>query len=207
MAYPTTPVIDDFNRANGGLGASWSGRINSGDNDPTIVSNVLDVPNASAVWAASFSNDQEAYLTVTALGGAADVAEVWCRITGEATTSPNGYVARTTFNGVGSINMELYKVTAATPVQLSTTFTGAFVVGNKFGIEAIGTQISFYQFSGGSWAQRVTATDATWASGKIGFFGTQNAANTHMDDFGGGSAITAGVYPLPSFARISYNTS
>ena len=62
--FPTTPVLDNFNRANGAIGANWGGYASAF----SIASNQLDVTaggfDTYTIWnATSFGADQEAYIT------------------------------------------------------------------------------------------------------------------------------------------------
>ena len=65
--FPTTSVLDNFNRANGAIGSSWTGQ---NDSSFTVSSNQL-ANNSSgldsfAAWSpASFGADQEAYVTLS----------------------------------------------------------------------------------------------------------------------------------------------
>ena len=61
--FPSSNVLDTFNRANGGVGANWSGSTSG----YSVASNRLDVGNgAPMLWnATSFGTDQEAFVTLT----------------------------------------------------------------------------------------------------------------------------------------------
>lgn len=66
--FPTTSVLDNFDRANGSIGSNWSGFPSAF----SIVSNQLDVTAAGwdtyAIWSSnSFGADQEAFITFTQL--------------------------------------------------------------------------------------------------------------------------------------------
>ena len=64
--FPTTGVLDNFNRANGGLGGNWN--IQSGS--PTINNdqmNLLSNSDSITFWKTAFGANQEAYVTLPAL--------------------------------------------------------------------------------------------------------------------------------------------
>ena len=67
--FPTTPVLDNFNRANGAIGSNWTGQ---NDSSFTVFSNQLAINSSGldsfAAWSpASFGADQEAYVTLSQL--------------------------------------------------------------------------------------------------------------------------------------------
>mgnify|MGYP001318641996 CR=1 FL=1 len=64
--FPSTPILDDFNRANGGIGNNWSGHTSA----YAISSNELDVAyntsDADIYWSSEpFGADQEVFVTLS----------------------------------------------------------------------------------------------------------------------------------------------
>src|SRR2546426_7508013 len=92
--FPTTGVLDNFNRANENpLGnGTWTNPWATGDGNLRILSNVVAVVSggfSDAYWsAASFGPDAEAFVTITTLGVTNDVYYLGVRAT---TGSVNGY--------------------------------------------------------------------------------------------------------------------
>jgi hypothetical protein len=94
MVFPTTPVLDNFNRANGALGANWTSPFNFGV-AAQIVSNAYSSPNGSgdAAWAATVfaAGPVEAYATIAGLPGSSQIMEVGFV---QDSTNGNGYTMR-----------------------------------------------------------------------------------------------------------------
>jgi hypothetical protein len=203
MAFPVNGVLDNFNRANATpMGGSWSGKIRSADVDLSINGNVAhanSAGNASAVWSPAVADDQEAYATVVT-ADVSDTSEVWVRLTSAGGAAPNGYRILFTDNGAGSDTLQLYRVNGGVFTQLGSTFTGTIASAQKIGIDAVGTTISAYSTTTGTWSTRVTATDSAWTTGSLAIITT---ANDSLDDFGGGAAVAAPVpVLLPTFNPI-----
>ncbi|MBN1453160.1 MAG: RHS repeat-associated core domain-containing protein, partial [Anaerolineales bacterium] len=62
--FPSTGILDDFNRANGAIGSNWGGEVS----EYSINSNALDVLQSGSsliLWQTSYGPDQEAYVTLT----------------------------------------------------------------------------------------------------------------------------------------------
>lgn len=184
MAFPTTSVLDTFDRADGGLGANWT--TGFGDGAPSIISNV--VGSGSAGWkgawytAASYGPDVEAFYTITA---SASTLSISVRGDGGG-ASWNGYV----FNCspvAGANNCTIYKVVAGAATALGANFTQAYTNGDGIGLSAVGTTITAYFSSGGgAYSSVTTRTDSTFSgSGNIGF--EVFDAAVRINDFGGGT--------------------
>jgi len=63
-AFPSTGILDDFNRADGSLGSTWSGSTAG----YAIASSQLSVGEGDVFWnAARFGVDQEAFVTLAAI--------------------------------------------------------------------------------------------------------------------------------------------
>ena len=70
-----------------------------------------------------------------------------------------------------------------------TSFVNAeYAAGDKVGASMIGTTITTYVYTGGTWNQVDTFSDATYASGKIGL-SSLGATPGRQDDFGGGTVV------------------
>jgi hypothetical protein len=70
-AFPTTDVLDDFDRPNGGVGSAWTGATTSYG----IVSHALYNAGGNAsvlLWGSPFGPDQEVYATLSAVDAGAD---------------------------------------------------------------------------------------------------------------------------------------
>ena len=64
IGFPSTSLLDSFNRANGAPGTNWSGSTSG----YAIASNRLDVGSGGALfWTSQFGPDQEAFVTLTTI--------------------------------------------------------------------------------------------------------------------------------------------
>ncbi|MBI1796658.1 MAG: PQQ-dependent sugar dehydrogenase [Candidatus Eisenbacteria bacterium] len=85
-AFPGTPVLDNFNRANGALGPNWTGTTTG----LSISSNRLVQSSGTAfpVWAGgAFGPDQEAYVTMAATSTTAPGQDLLLKIQGTDPTT------------------------------------------------------------------------------------------------------------------------
>lgn len=188
MAFPTTSVLDDFNRANTGPppSGSWTTDQYAFGLPGLKVSSNTCIPNSAfaAGWwsASSFAADQEAYITVATW---VDEIEVHLRLQTPGTAGVDGYI----LNIISSTNhWRIYRMTN----QATTLLTSGAITmssGDSIGFEAIGTSLTAYQKIGaGSWGTLGSTTDATYnTTGFIGLFA--NSASTVFDNFGGGAYI------------------
>ncbi len=201
--FPAAAVLDNFNRANGALGANWAGttaqtrfRVNANS------AQALGV--GGAVWwnaGAAFGASQEAYMTLTAIGASTSTLT---RTQGLLLKS-NGVDPATT--GGQAIEVRYVNDTTAAPDRVEvrtklsggswttvTTITSAtFATGNQLGarVRADGT-LTVYQNGIVVGTANVGATLAA-ATGRIGAsYSISDPANVNQigrfDDFGGGNA-------------------
>jgi hypothetical protein len=211
MAFPTTGVIDNFNRVNEDPlsdGGKWS--IGPDDFGGT---NNLRV-NGDACWmgtatsANGYRNDQdygpdcEVYCTIAAVPTTAILLFVRCVNIGAGTT--DGYAVY--FNFSGTDDALICRVDNDSLVGLGSAIVppAPFAIGDKLGLEVIGTTVAAYVFQSGSWTQLGTRTDGTYtAAGKIGLKLSDSGANAKVDDFGGG---TVGGGPVAPTIRVVQST-
>ena len=193
MAFPTTPILDDF----AGTLGNWT---NSQFGDGPLIINAGAVTGGAAlwgggVWTAGFGADCESYITYNVKPTASDDAVIWGRVTGSGGT-PTGYnLKMTAFTGA----WVLEKFVAGTPTTLASG-TQAIAVGDSIGISVVGaSQTAWYKASGGSWAVLGTGADtAITAAGQIGLEVFNNVQR--LDNFGGGT-VTA---PVKVFRAIPF---
>ena len=182
-------MSDDFNRANGGLGANWTSQVNTA---LAISSNHVIAgssgENEASYYNGAWSNDQESSAVFT-WGGTAYLG-VTVRASGTGGSFTCYY-----FLTDGSSYSELGKYVSGAQTILSTSFAHP-ASGSVVKIRAVGTAINIYDDGvaiGGS-----PFTDASIASGNPGIYDYDGGAFTaHIDDWngadvgggGGGSAI------------------
>jgi len=198
-AFPSTGVLDDFNRADGALGANWAGNTGT-DNFAILNQEVQVLLDGSVFWdTASFTPDQEAFITLTKM---------------EPTASEQALILK--FNGANNpVNnrAELIKVVyenANSSVQIWTkedrqdwvlqaAFGVSFADGDILGAraQADGT-VSVFQNGLLIGSRNLKAGPAPWSDalisggGQIGVWYTgidyaTTGVDARFDDFGGGN--------------------
>lgn len=194
MAFGDSGILDNFNRANGALGASWSSPVYSGDG-ALVVSGNQCTPNAAgfhdSAWGTSFSANQEVFATVVSKNANTDLMYLFARLVNLNGASLDGYILIITVAS-GTDTWEIRRIDNAVETTLGASFTQEIGAGDAIGLRCNGTSIeAWYRASGGSWTRLATRTDSTYnASGQIGL--GANTASTPLpvfDDFGGGVIV------------------
>ena len=164
---------DNFNRANGGLGAGWTA-ISDGALSISAKAVVGTNATAGAIRVAeAYGSDQSSQVQLTSAqltGGQWIGPAVRMQSAGQ-----NGYLGMYFWN-TGSPQLRLYKRNAGTWTQLGNSYSsGALASGTALQVVAVGTRISLLQ----NGVERVVATDASVAGGAPGIiaFGKAKADN------------------------------
>jgi hypothetical protein len=188
LAGPTA-AMDDFNRANGGLGANWAAVV--GWNAPVIDTNKVrgvggGVNQGAAYWAAnSFANDQYSEATLT------DVTTSYAGLCVRMQPGINGYTA----NIYAANSSSLYKW-----VNGVETFLGDFnramtlVNGDVMRLEVVGATLTLKQ----NGVTRGTINDSTHTSGQAGVYFYPSPGPVFLDNWTGGP--TTGVNIVSALA-------
>lgn len=200
-AFPTTGVLDNFNRADEAplsAGGTWTTPIFTGVDSLRLVSNACR-PVAGGAYSDGYRNnadygpDVEAFVTITAFSAIDSLIYVFNRLVNIGSGTIDGYYARFD-TASGAENGRIFRLDNDAGTQLGATDTSiTLAAGDKMGIESIGSTIGFYHNTGGTWTQIFTRSDATYgAAGKIGhaIFDALDATTT--DDFGGGTVVAGG---------------
>lgn len=194
MAFPTSPVLDDFNTgANQGLStrAGWlNGVRNIGFSDfttdavPTKAVAAGGGSNGDNVWGTQFTN-VEVYVTIADWPGAAGSFYLYARWGTSA--AQNGYRLHL-FSGFILADV----MTSGSASNLFTT-ASAVGVGDSMGMSCVGSTISAYtKIGAGDWSLLNSATDATYsAAGNIGV--VVDSGGNNLDAFGGGAFVPVGA--------------
>lgn len=207
MAFPTTSILDNFNRADASdLGANWT---TIGSNSYRVHSSAAQANQSAGVSPADYYNvstygaDCEAYATIAVLpstsGSGSAFQSILIRFHDLGGGSLNGYeLALQGWNGTNYTEARLYKVSNGGTLNSPISITAG--AGDKLGVSAIGDTISMYLYSGGSWnlIGTVTNSDEFTTAGYLGFGGffgggSETAA---WDDFGGGTISTGPAIPV-----------
>ena len=206
MAFPTTPVLDDFTRADENplsTAGAWGAPINTGASQTMkLVSNaIMDDSLADGGGSGqAYRDDQnygpgvEAYATlVTPWQNNSSDFWFWMNGSGENTAARDGYKLYTVhFNGTWFYTV--YRVDNDVETELTPTFEAGptLASGDKLGGEITpgGTITWYHKPSAGAWGVASgisTRSDATYTSGHIGLSKGFNDVTTSIDDFGGGT--------------------
>ena len=194
MPFPTTGVLDNFNRANEGPppSASWTSDTGTGPNNLVVNTNVCAATagNAFAYWNPStFGPDSEGYFTLTTKAGNGAYIAVYLRYDAAGN---NGYEGE--YDEAATDTSAYWREDAGAYTQLGASVSQEFVVGDGFGLEMIGSTMQLYRRSSGVWAALgTTRTDATYtAAGNIGM--QMSHTTNRFDDFGGGTVASDTLY-------------
>jgi hypothetical protein len=187
-ALPTTGLLDNFNRADGSLGANWVNDLAAQNLDSAMaVASNRCQKNGPAVgnayWSgATFGNDCEVYATVGVPGTS---MQLYARGTGFGTTAAKGYYAAWTASGV-----QLFRFTGGTITALGTlASTAPLQPGDKIGLRCVGSTIeAWWKLSIGSWQLVKSTTDSTYPTGGQIGLGT-STTSASFDDFSGGTVV------------------
>jgi len=198
--FPTTAVLDDFNRANGPVGGAWVGDVNG-----FVVNTNQGAQSCcyvSAVWdGAVFGPDQEAYIRLNAITASAPEHDLMLKVQG--TSYAAGHIEVRYDATAGRVQVSTH--TPATGwVNRGTPITVTFVAGDRFGararpdgtIEVYRNATMIGSRSAGNWPHSALG-------GRIGFT-MDGALTSRLDDFGGGNVVAAAAAaraPAPQTAE------
>ena len=187
--FPATGGLDDFNRANGGLGGDWSGNTGAF----AVADDQLDVnSNGAILWKQmAFGVEQEVFIRLAYLDP--NAGSVSLLLKSQSSTSANSGVIRVLFNRSAQLVQVWTYAGAQGWVQRGGDLAAPLSTGDQFGARV--------DSAGQIWVYRNgqllgTRSIGTWPHGSMGgFIGLwlANASSSFLDDFGGGS--TGGVAP------------
>lgn len=193
-SFPTTAVLDDFNRANEGPppSANWSEitAISSGSS-LVVVSNQLESnlgANRTGYWNPStFGPDSEVRIKIPTKGSGVASTRLYLRLNNPTNAGTvTSYLAIATPSG----SIYFYRIDGGpTYVQLGGTISQTVTDGDSFGASIVGSTFTiYYKVGAGAWAALDTRTDATYSgAGYLGVGIDQSVSgDVKLDDFGGG---------------------
>jgi hypothetical protein len=182
-ASAASSASDNFNRANGGLGANWTA---FSDGALSIVSDQVQGSSTSDegdFWSAqSFGSDQFSQITVTSTPLSSGQ---WIAAAARVQNSgQNGYFGLYFWN-FGTPELMLFKRSGGAWTELGAYSSGALSAGTQVQVLAVGSSISLLQ----NGVQRVAVTDSSITGGAPGIMasGASTAGN-----WSGGDAAAAG---------------
>lgn len=204
MAFPTTGILDNFDRVDEGPppSASWqSGGPSASSSSMKVTSNAMTDPSAGngAVWGTSVGPDTECYITASTIIDNLDQLKIWLRLVTPGSTAVDGYQAKwLRDDSKPGAQVSLFRIDNNVATQLGTTFSdtgGTLASGNKFGADMVGSTITAY-INRGSWVSETSNSgDTTYTA--AGFIALSVNNNTNvLDDFGGGTVVSGPNPPL-----------
>lgn len=193
MAFPTTGILDNFNRADENPldgGGNWGDRLTN--NDLQILSNRAAGTGANVLnsryWAASqFGPDCEVYYSVPVINVSPDYLRLWIRIQNPGAANETGYMMQWLNDANGC---KIFKETARESYsQLAVNAAARFAANDQIGMEAIGTTITVYQ----NGTSVVSVSDGTTTGAGYIAIGCRSTI-FRLDDFGGGTVVPAATF-------------
>ncbi len=190
-SFPVSPVLDNFNRANGAIGSNWSGETGEFVID---AAQLKDVSDGTLFWnAASFGANQEVYATLSDIVSTTGMFALILKSQSSTTTDDGVLVV---YYSTANHTVEVYSYTSAQNwVMRGTTISETFSDGDRFGATATANgQVKLYKNTTLIGTVDVSAWTYNANGGYIGLSGMYGSSNL-LDDFGGGT-VTAQVDPL-----------
>lgn len=200
MAFPTTGVLDTFDRADENPlsdGGKWTNKTDPGFGDCQVLTNLGAGVGAGGNGAfrnnQTYGPDTEAFLTISTLAGNGDDTGVEIRIADGGLTTVDAYrVVAQKAAGASNDIWRVARLDNTVQTVLGANIIQEFSAGDGLGIEMVGSTITVYWKTGGTWTSLGTRTDTTYtAAGNIGML--MDTTTPRVNDFGGG---TVGIIPL-----------
>ena len=206
VTYLSTGVLDNFNRADGGVGTNWSGL--TGTRYYRIASQRVDVGNGGAIYWRSGNApgvNQEAFVTLTTVDPNGSEHGLLLKVQGGANPGWSKGVIEVIYDatanaGAGAVRVETYKPSSGWYVYPSGNVT--YQSGDQFGARVLAAG-DVWIYRNCAVVARVTLTSADQAffntkGGRIGLW-FSNAAGAFFDDLGGGTASAmSSIAPQPA---------
>lgn len=194
MAFPTTSILDNFNRADTGPppSSNWTTGLLGASSGLKVLTNQLKINttvDGSGYWnVQTFGPDCEIYLKVATIGTGYQNYYLMSRI-----TNPAGAWTCYCFYMDVANGAALYKLTS-TGNSLLTSNATVCTNGDVLGISVIGTALVGYK----NGTSIISASDGSLTTaGYIGLYIADQNGLARFDDFGGG-AIAAATLPVKS---------
>lgn len=203
---PTTGILDAFTHTNDPLSnhASWDSLIAGAlgeyksNGSQAIQSNIANSWTGNA-WNTSYAGPCEAYITLVTLPADTHLWFLGLAEDYSAGATFDGYSLRITFAS-GNDTVELVRLDAFTPTTLDSDSI-AISASDKFMIRYTATKLSVERYSGGAWAEILSASSGLDYSGPFYPFVATNddELNNVVDDLGGGEYVapTGATIPRP----------
>ena len=188
--FPTSSVLDTFNRANGAAGASWA--FGATTLTYRIAGNRLDVQlGGPIVWApAAFGTSQEAFVTLAAVDTRSPSQGVLLKV--QTGSVPNAGAISVVYDAIAQ-RVRVSTLRTSVPVwQPYAGIAATFVHGDQLGARALpnGT-VEVYKNGTRVGTVTLSSSDQAFFNSKGGRIGlwTLAAPGAFFDAFGGGTVV------------------
>ena len=202
--FPSTAILDSFNRANGPIGSGWSGAVAS----YAIAANRLDVNgNGSIFWNATpFGVEQEAYVTFSTVDTGASSMSLLLK--SQSSSSATQGALRVLYSpGTQTVQVWTY-ATSQGWIQRGANLAAPLASGDTLGARASAAAVEIYRNGALLGSRDIGAWPHAAGGGYLGLW-MANASAAVLDDFGGGtiglvatvtpqSTVTPGASPTPT---------
>lgn len=190
MAFPTTGVLDTFNRGNESpLAAPWAGPIIPFTNQLKIVSAkcVADTA-AGGMYRGTFGVNEEAYVTISVLPVTFIPLMVYVGLVNMNTASLDGYEGF--YADPGDYRIRRYDNNV--PSTLATFTDTTLASGDGVGLGLLNTTLTIYKRIAGVWTAVGSFVDATYTLGGAIGLGINDTTGA-VTNFGGGTVVAGGT--------------
>ncbi|HEY7533550.1 MAG TPA: hypothetical protein VH681_12325, partial [Nitrospiraceae bacterium] len=193
--FPETPVLDDFNRADGSLGSNWSsGATTNITSNEVLLDDTYNL-STNSIWnAQGFGLNQDVFLTIKGLNIADPGTSISLILKKQQASATNGDMILVVYRHAQS-QIQVYVVEDGSFADAKAPQSASFANGDQFGAEVVGSMLSIYRNGTQILTQDVSSYDYINQPGYIGFRYSLAGTDTgSIDDFGGGTL--AGSPPL-----------
>lgn len=192
MAFPTTPILDTFNRADENPATGFTSVLNN----IQVLSNQAGATSANHLVyysASTYGPDSECLLDLPTKPPGTSQCSVgarWVQVGSPSTL--DGYSLVLTA-AAGTDSFAIQRVDNGVGTTLGSAISQEVTNGDGMGIRCLGSVIyGFYRSGAGEWTELGNRSDSTYtAAGNIGLSG--NSTTTRYDNFGGGTFIPLGT--------------
>jgi glucose/arabinose dehydrogenase len=181
--FPGTPVLDDFNRPNGSLGAPWSNTSGA-----AIASNQLKASASTSepLWTGTlFGPDQEAYYTFANASG----GEFHINLKLQYGSASASHIEVTTAGG--TVRVSTFDDTGVGWVMRGPPVAVSFNTGDQFGARVYGSTVHIFKNGALVGSRSIAGWQFVNSPGYIGLAMINANSNSRLDNFGGGNFVPA----------------
>lgn len=197
MQFPTT--LDDFNRADGALGANWSDNPFGGAPDASwaIITNRIGITSGTNIksWynVATYGPNCYVWAELPATPASTDSElDIYARIGSPSSGSATGYGYGLAWASYLGGIFQYYRADPGSETVLGGDETATMTAGDAFGLRIVGSSLQAWKRTSGVWATVGSPrTDATYANAGYLSIATYQGTGTSLraDNFGGGTIV------------------